>query len=264
MFTFEDDEAFRLADALNEKPVLWSQSLPEPSKTPVLSFVKFRGFDRAIKGYRSFLHLLKLELWEDALIVARSLYELNLNLSEISCSRDPEEAAKKFVRFGKFQQLQLDRHRLEDQLRDEQSRAQPSAQVISQCEQELTESTSMLRRTFLDLRKPNVKKWKWQESWSGVNVETLAQHLAEHTGAQGRQSDYYVFRLASLFTHNTPGALLLALPQDRETMDWNEFHAALEHRGRAGLRRFLHEASVVRRYRRNGRRLHRRLRAAMV
>jgi hypothetical protein len=241
---FQDDEAFHLADALIEKPLIWSRSVPAVSNTPVLSFVKFRAFDRAIKGYRSFVQLLKLGQWEDALILARSLYELDLNLSEISCSPNGEQAAKKFVRFGKFQQLHLDRQCLEDQLRDARLQPQPSAQAVGECEQKLTASISMLCRTFPELRKPNVKKWKWQDSWSGVSAEALAQHLAEHTGGRGGQSDYYVFRLASLFTHNTPGALLLALPQDHETMDWNEFRAALEHWGRAGLRRTLYEVSL--------------------
>src|SRR5947208_978795 len=104
----EDDEAFRLSDALVQKPALWSQSAPVPSDTPVLSFVKFRAFDRAVTQYRSIVHLLKLGQWEDALVLLRSLYELNMNLSEIGGSSDREEAAKKFVRFGKFQQLRLE------------------------------------------------------------------------------------------------------------------------------------------------------------
>jgi hypothetical protein len=57
--------------------------------------------------------------WEDALVLARSLYELNMNLSEIECSSDREQAARKFIRFGKFQQLRVEQRRLEDQLRDE-------------------------------------------------------------------------------------------------------------------------------------------------
>ena len=241
---FQDDEAFRIAHALIEKPLTWSRSVPAASDTPVLIFLEFRAFDRAVKGYRSFVQLLKLGQWEDALILARSLYELDLNLSKISCSPDPEQAAKKFVRFGKFQQLQLDCQSLEDELRHARLEPQPSARAISECQQKLTASISMLRRDFAEFRKPNVKKWKWQESWSGVSVETLAQHLADHTGGQCGHSDYWVFRLGSLFTHNTPGALLLPLSRDRETMDWNEFRVALDNRGRAGLRPFLYQTSL--------------------
>src|SRR5579864_9356629 len=100
-----DDEAFRIADALVAKPLVWSRSAPSPSACPVLTFVKFRAFDRAVKGYSSFVQLLRSGQWEDALVLARSLYELNVNLSAIQGSPDPEQAAKRFLRFGKFQLL---------------------------------------------------------------------------------------------------------------------------------------------------------------
>jgi hypothetical protein len=234
--SYEDDEAFRLSDDLVEKPALWSHSVPVLSDTPVLSFVKFRIFDRAVTQYRSIVHLLKLGQWEDALVLLRSLYELNMNLSEISS----EEAAKKFVRFGKFQQLRLEQRRVEDKLRDEKSKPQPSAGAITECELKLADIASPLDRSFAEFRD---SRGKWQQSWSGVSVETLAQCLAKKTGGQRGQSDYYVFRLGSLFTHNDPGSLLLGL-RESEAPDWSEFRAALDDAGRDGLRPFLYAAST--------------------
>jgi hypothetical protein len=166
------------------------------------------------------------------------LYELNLNLSEIFSSPDPEDAAKRFVKFGKFLLIRLEQKRLEYQLRDEQSQA--SAE-IAECERKLGVIASKLEDDFAEFRNP---KGKWRESWSGVSVETLAQHLVKETGGQRGQNDYFVFRLGSLFTHNTPGPLFLVLPQDRETIDWNEFRVALDEAGREGVRQFLHEAST--------------------
>ncbi len=237
----EEDESFRLADTLIEKPLMWSRPAPVPSGTPVLSFVMFRGFDRALTQYRSLLMLLKAGQWEDALILARSLYELALNLSEISCSADPEQRARTFVAFGKFQRLRLEQKLLEDKLRDEKSRAHPSAQEISECEGKLASTASALDRDFAQFRTAN---GKWQDSWSGVSVVTLAQRLAKQTGAQRGQNDYFVFRLGSLFTHDTPGAMFLVLPHDRETADWNEFSAELDKAGRDGSRDILREASI--------------------
>ena len=237
----DNDEAFKLADALLEKPLAWRKSGPAPSDTPVLSFAIFRGFDRAVTQYRSLVELLKSGYWEDALILARSLYELNVNFSAISSSSDPEQQARKFLRFGNFQKLRLRQLSLQDQLRDEKLQPAPSDTAIADCERRIEAIDSMLDRDFAEFRTEN---GKWQETWSGVSVETLAQRLAKETGGRRGQSDYFVFRLESLFTHNTPGALFLALTQGRETADWTEFQPALEKAGRDGLRQFLHAASL--------------------
>jgi hypothetical protein len=236
--SFEDNEAFQLSDTLIEKPGLWSQSVPVSSDSPVLSFVKFRAFDRAVTQYRSIVHLLKLGQWEDALILLRSLYELNMNLSEIDCSSDREEATKKFVRFGKFQELRLKQRGFEDQQRDESFKPNPSVQAIAECKQKLATLGSLLNRDFAEFR----DKHRWQESWSGVSVETLAQRLAKKTGSR-HGDDYYVFRLGSLFTHNAPGSLLLGLREPKAPA-WQEFRATLDNAGRSGLTQFLYEASI--------------------
>jgi hypothetical protein len=199
----EVDEALHLADTLIEKPLSWNQPLSGPSNVPVLRFVKFRAFNRAVTQYKSLLLLLKAGQWEDALILARSLYELNLNLSEISCSGDPEGAAKRFVKFGKFLLQRLEEKRLTDRLNDAQLESQASLKITN-CEKELADIAAKLDRDFGEFRTP---KGKWRESWSGANVDKLAQGVAKETGGQDGQSDYFVFKLASLFTHNSPGSL---------------------------------------------------------
>jgi hypothetical protein len=239
--SLQNDKALCLADTLLEKLLIWCQTPSAPANSTVLSFVKFRSFNRAVTQYRSFLQLLKEGQWEDALVLARGLYELDLNLSEICCSSDPEGGAKQFVKFGKFLLIRLEQKRLEDQLRDQRLQSQVSAQAIAECEGKLAAIASTLNKDFAEFRKPN---GKWQDSWSSVSVETLAQHLATETGAKRGQNDYFVFRLASLFTHNTPGSLFLVLPQDRETTAWSQFRLALDKAGREGLREFLYQASV--------------------
>lgn len=193
------------------KPLKWSRSGPRRLENSVLSFVMFRGFVRALNQYRSLVLLLKAGQWEDALVLARSLYELNVNLSEIASDSSQEEKARTFSAFGKFQQLRLLQMRVEDELLDERAKAPRSAEAIA-CEQKLADLATMLERDFAQFRATKGKR-KWQDSWSGVSAETLAQRLAQQTGAQKGQHDYWVFRLASLFTHNAPGALLFAAPR---------------------------------------------------
>jgi Family of unknown function (DUF5677) len=247
---FEHRESFRVADDLIERPLLWSRSVPAPSDTPLLSLVKFRAFYRAVKQYSCIVQLLRAGQWEDALVLARSLYELNANLSEIDCSSNPEQAASKFVRFGKCQQLRLERRRLDDQLRDEKLKPQPPAQMIVELKQKVAAITLVLNRDFGEFRnkekpgKEGKNKGKWQDTWSGFSVEKLAQRLAKKTGGKAGQSDYFVYALGSHFTHAAPGALFLGFDPNRATADWNEVRAVLDKAGQDGLRFFLKQASV--------------------
>jgi len=206
------DEALRLAEQLLEKPLSWTEPLaPNRSNCAVFCFVIFRGFIRAVSQYKSLLQLLKAGQWEDALILGRSLYELDLNLSKISSEADPEAAAKRYVKFSKFLLFRLTQRQLQDGLRDAQLKSQTPVEVTD-CKKHLADISAELDRNFAEFRTP---KGKWQESWSGKNVEELARDIAKATGGQDGQSDYYVFKLGSLFTHNTPGALFLELLADR-------------------------------------------------
>ena len=121
----------RLADSLVRKPLVWSHSGPIASDRRVLCFLMFRSFVRALSQYRSLVLLLKSGAWEDALVLARSLYELNVNLSEIASAADPEDKAQTFFAFGKFQQVRLFQMRLEDELRDKRPDAHTSAETIA-------------------------------------------------------------------------------------------------------------------------------------
>jgi|GEM_PF-3155891 len=242
-------EIFRAADDLFQKPLVWSRSVPAPSGTTLVSLVKFRVFVRAVKQYSSIVQLLRSGQWEDALVLARSLYELNANLSEI-CSSNSEQAASSFVKFGKCQQLRLERRLLEDQVRDEKLKPQPSAETLLELKQKVAAITLVLNRDFGEFRtkerqgnKGN-KNGKWQDTWSGFSVEKLAQRLAEKTGGKPGQSDYFVYALGSHFTHAAPGALFLGFNPSRETADWNEFRVVLDRAGQGGLRVCLRQASV--------------------
>jgi hypothetical protein len=173
---------------------------------------------------------------------------------------DPEAAAKRYVKFGKFLLFRLTQRQLQDRLRDAQLKPQSSVEVAD-FEKKLADIAAELDRNFAEFRTP---KGKWQESWSGKNIEELARDLAKATGGQAGQSDYYVFKLASLFTHNTPGSLFLELPADRETINWKDFRARIDEAGRTGARHFMHEAFMICRHCRHGWQVHRWIRARMV
>jgi hypothetical protein len=69
------DELFQLADRLAEKPRQWVES--GPAADGASSCVMFLGFERALRQYSAIVELLRRGLCDDALVLVRSLYELN-------------------------------------------------------------------------------------------------------------------------------------------------------------------------------------------
>ena len=117
--------------------------------------------------------------------------------------------------------------------------------MIVELKQNVAAITLVLNRDFGEFRKKEKqeKKGRWQDTWSGFNVETLALRLAKKTGGKPGQSDYFVYALGSHFTHAAPGALFLGFDLNRAIADWNEVRAVIDKAGGNGSRFFLGQAS---------------------
>ena len=227
-------QLFELADELTEKPRPWVESGPAADGS--FGCVMFLGFERALRQYSSIVELLRKGLCDDALVLVRSLYELNVNLSAVESEQDGE----KFLKFGKFQQARLMQQRLEDELKDAEDTG--SAAEIKTARSKLNQLSSALDAQFAEFRLPN---GKWQKGWSRKTVDALASALARDTGAPRGQSDYWVYRLGSLFTHNEPGALLTGVNDDKLTADaWKYLRLKRDKASKQGLAPILHEASI--------------------
>lgn len=229
------DELFQLADRLAEKPHQWVES--GPAADGAFSCVMFLGFERAVRQYSAIVELFRKGSHDDGLILVRSLYELNVNLHAIKSEQD----AAKFIKFGRFQQVRLLQQRLDDEL-SHAKQAGAALSEVAALNSERDKLSSKLDTEFAEFKLP---KGGWQKSWSGRNVEQLARDLARDTGAPPGESDYWVFRLASLFTHNEPGALVTGLNGDRLSADgWKELRVKRDQGGKHGLSPILHEAST--------------------
>jgi hypothetical protein len=69
-------QLFELADELTEKPRSWLESGPVADGS--FGCVMFLGFERALRQFSSIVELLRKGLCDDALVLVRSLYELNV------------------------------------------------------------------------------------------------------------------------------------------------------------------------------------------
>lgn len=170
-------------------------------------------------------------------MLLRSLYELNANLSAVKSEQD----AARFIRFGKFQQMRLLQQRLDDEVKHGK-RAGGAPNEIAPLEAQRDNLSSKLDGEFAEFK---LLKGGWQKSWSGQNVEQLARDVARDTGAPSGESDYWIFRLASLFTHNEPGALVADLKDEGLSPEgWREIQARRDQGGKQGSSAILYEASA--------------------
>lgn len=224
-------QLFELADQLTGKPRMWMEF--GPSSNTAFACVMFLGFERALRQYSAVVKLLRNGLCDDTLVLVRSLYELNVNLHGMR----PEVAAE-FIRFGRFQQARLLYQNLEDELKG----ARGSDAAVAAASSKLSRASSALDSKFSEFK---VAKSKWRKSWFRQSVEVRAKELARDTGVLGDQSDYWVYRLGSLFTHNEPGALITGVDDDKLTADvWKELRLRRDKASKQGLAPILHAASI--------------------
>jgi hypothetical protein len=98
-------EYFVIIDDVIGKLVEWIHTKGMPIHKDALSFVKTLTIVRAFNIYKSINLLLRTDHWEDAAILARSLFELLLHLEEILREEaESENRAKKYLRFSKLQE----------------------------------------------------------------------------------------------------------------------------------------------------------------
>jgi hypothetical protein len=123
---------------------------------------------RAFNLYRSINNLLETDHWEDAAILARSMFELVINLEEIQRETGKEEKkARKYMRFNYLQRyLQADALQ---QYEQKTGRCSASYSALHNHRQKIARS---LFSEFID------PKWKseWQKSWCGKSVHSLAKN----------------------------------------------------------------------------------------
>ncbi len=122
---------------------------------------------RAYNLYRSINNLLETDHWEDGGILARSMFELVLNLEEIQ--REPgkeEKRARKYMRFNYLQQyLQT------DAIQQYKQKTGRSSASDSARHGQLQKIARSLFSEFVDPK----RKSEWQKSWCGKSVHSLAK-----------------------------------------------------------------------------------------
>lgn len=186
-------EYFAIIENVIDKLVEWIHVTGMRPHKSALAFVKTATIVRAFNLYKSINLLLRNDHWEDAAIIARSLFELLLNLEEILREEAvSEQKASKYLRFWK---LQESLHILND-IEYEIATGRCSKERALLLE-ELKKNMDTLLKEFRNKK----SRTGWENTWCGKSVYKLAS-----TSPNPIRIHHYkiIYSYFSELSHSTP------------------------------------------------------------
>jgi hypothetical protein len=159
-------EYFAIIDNVIDKLVEWIDVDGMRPHKSALDFVKTATIVRAFNLYKSINLLLRSDHWEDAAVIARSLFELLLNLEEILREKAVSEwKASKYLRFWQLQESLHIVNDIEYEI------------ATGRCSKERALLLKKLKQSMETLFKEFRKKKSptgWENTWCGKSIYKLA------------------------------------------------------------------------------------------
>jgi len=195
-------EYFAVIDTVIDKLDEWIHKQgPSPHKS-ALDYVKIATIIRTFNIYRSIRLLLSYDHWEDAATVARTLFELLLNLEEIL--RDESDAERKAHKYLRYSKLQDGLHISRDV--EYEIATGRCSEERKQLLHKLKQTMKVIFKEFLDK-----KSWSgWKNSWCDKSVYKLASESKNSMRIHNYKIIYSHF---SELSHSTPYGALTAMTQ---------------------------------------------------
>jgi len=193
-------EHFKISKMVINRLVKWLHRTDIPAPQTALGIVKLASVIRAFNLYKSTNILLENDHWENASILARSMFELLLNLEEVV--RDEQDAEEKAKRFLRHQDLSKLMHYLNDKRYEIKTGRAPKEEEIKIAETE--KNARLIFGEFINKR----KDLKWSSSWCGKSV----RRLAKDSGKPIRLAQYeLLYSYLSEFSHSNPLATMTTM-----------------------------------------------------
>lgn len=187
---------------------------PELKESPetALAALRLSVALRTWNLYKAVVPLLERDLWEDATILIRSLFELLLNVEYID--QIEAESESKARRFFLFEELQLYHHTVSEYEYNVHTGR------ITKDNETIAKLTAMAEQLFATFRvKDKQKRVRWAKTWCGKNVFELAQASSQPI----RVWQYkLLYSYGSAFAHATPLAVLSTFHRNAPGTDWAE------------------------------------------
>lgn len=186
-------EYFAIIDNVIDKLHEWIHLKGMRPHDSALSFVKTATIIRAFNLYISIKLLLRNDHWEDAAIIARSLFELLLNLEEILREEAiSEQKASKYLRFWKLQESLHIVNDIEYEMAT--GRCSKKRALL------LKELKQTMKTLFKEFRNKE-RRTGWENTWCGKSVYKLAS-----TSPNPIRIHHYkiIYSYFSELSHSTP------------------------------------------------------------
>lgn len=196
-------EYFQISEIVLNQLHKWIDKADIPTPHTALGIVKIASVIRAFNLYRSINILLETDHWEDAAILSRSMFELLLNLEEITMVKESaENNAKKYLR---FQELQKYLHQINIKNYEAQTGRCSNDQVSK-----LTEMENIIKSIFTEFLN-NHRGSKWKTSWCGKSVYKMAN---DSTSPMRIPQYKIIYSLFSDFSHSSPYSVMTTMDLD--------------------------------------------------
>ncbi len=185
-------EFFAIIDNVVDKLHEWIHPNGMRQHKSALDFVKTVTIVRAFNLYKSIKLLLENDHWENAAIIARSLFELLLNLEEILREETvSEQQASKYLRYN---ELQKSLHTINDiEYEIATGRCSKKRALL------LEKFKQSMETAFKEFH--NKKRTGWKNTWCGKNVYELASSSHDPIRIHHYKIIYSHF---SELSHSTP------------------------------------------------------------
>ncbi len=186
-------EYFAIIDNVIDKLVEWIHIKGMRPHKSALAFVKTATIVRAFNLYKSIKLLLRNDHWEDAAIIARSLFELLLNLEEVLREEAAsEQRASKYLRFWKLREALHILNDIEYEIATGQCSKERAALL-----KKLIQTMETLFKEFRNKR----SRTGWENTWCGKSVYKLAS-----TSANPMRIHHYkiIYSHFSELSHSSP------------------------------------------------------------
>lgn len=216
-------DLFELVEDARSVMADWIDDPNRPDPTDAYGIVAIACTVRTWNTFKATACVLSEGMWEDALILIRSIFEIVLNLEEIRrIKSEQEQRAQRFLRFQEFQEHQQNRKIFEYNIK---------TGIQQQNQQMLDRFDAHARAHFSEFRiKPRGKggKARWVKSWCNKTVRELAD--ASDNAPRPAQYDL-LYSYCSSFVHATPFAVLstmTTIPADGTQETWEPQFEKLE------------------------------------
>lgn len=182
---------------------------PTEIEFELYNVVALKLYGYAVNTFKSIYYLIRHEVYEQATVLYRSLWETGVNIAWISL--DPKKRALRFLEFTAVEHRKF----IEGRIREARAENDEDA-ILALTRQQADLETELDSQLSVFSYSDSRGRKRWRDRYSALTVRDLA-HEAGGSWAKEYDRDY---ALGSSYTHGAPAAVLFPLFDPDGQLDW--------------------------------------------